>query len=196
MVLLSILFFGMAAWNVGIVDAPTSNWQTTGTESFYVDLGSNQTVQYAYFWVKSGNATTTVYSREPGNWENVGQFALQDRATDYSTVQAINLGSTSTRYLKFNVTAMDYDSRPDFYWSVPNPSDREPSPFIEVKEIGLAGQNNQQIPILSLTGENADSSVTRMADEQGKLEFPPTYMSSMYFDEVYFARSAENFVNG
>jgi dolichyl-phosphate-mannose--protein O-mannosyl transferase len=196
MVLLSILFLGLAAWNVGIVDAPVNNWQTTGTESFYVDLGENQNVQYAYFWVKSGNATVTIYSGAPENWETVGQFALQDRATDYSTVQAITLGSTSTRYLEINITAMNYDSRPDFYWSVPNPSDREPSPFIEVKEIGLAGLNNQQIQILSLTGENADTSITRLADEQGKLEFPPTYMSSMYFDEVYFARSAENLVNG
>jgi hypothetical protein len=124
----------MAAWNVGTVDAPVNNWQTTETEIFYVDLGSNQNVQYAYFWVKSGNATVTIASGAPGNWEYVGQFALQDRGTDYSTVQAITLGSTSTRYLEFNVTAVNYDSRPDFYWSVPNPSDREPSPFIEVKE--------------------------------------------------------------
>ena len=34
-----------------------------------------------------------------------------------------------------------------------------------------------------------------MVDEQNKLEIPPTYMSKMYFDEVYFARSAENYVN-
>lgn len=195
MVLLSILFLGMAAWNVGAVDAPITNWQTTGTEIFYVDLGSNQNVQYAYFWVKSGNATVTIASGTPGNWEYIGKFALQDRATDYSTVQAITIGSNSTRYLEFNVIAVNYDSRPDFYWSVPNPSDREPSPFIEVKEIGLAEANNRQIPILSVTVEDADSTVTRLADEQGKLEFPPTYMSSMYFDEVYFARSAENFVN-
>jgi len=101
MVLLSILFFSMAAWNVGIVDAPSqlaNHWN----ESFQLDLGTNQTVQYAYFWVKSGNATVTIYSGAPDNWENVGNspFRTNHRLLD---CQTITLGSTSTRYLEFNI---------------------------------------------------------------------------------------------
>jgi dolichyl-phosphate-mannose-protein mannosyltransferase len=196
MILLSIVFFGMAAWNVGTVDAPVTKWESTQNQSFYVDLGSSQNVQYAYFWVKSGNASVTVYSGSPGNWNYIGEYALQDRATDYATPQTIQLSSVSTQYLMFNVTAVNYDSRPDFYWSVPNPSDHEPSPYIEVSEIGVAGANNLQLPIVDIVGENnTDSTITKLADEQGKLEIPPTYMSKMYFDEVYFARSGENFAD-
>ena len=43
-VLLSILFFGMAAWNVGRIDNPVTSFQSTTHTSFYIDLGSNQQV--------------------------------------------------------------------------------------------------------------------------------------------------------
>ncbi len=195
--MLSIVFFGIAVWNVGEVKAPVTNWQSTTTQNFYIDLGSVQQVQTAYFWVPSGNATVDVYYGSPGNWTYFGHLnqGLQDRATDYMVQQDLSL-SINTRYLEFNVTAEVYDSRPDFYWSVPNPSDKEPSPFIEVSEIGLSNQANQQIPIVGITGENStDATLNKMVDEQSSLEIPPTYMSKMYFDEVYFARSAIEFVN-
>ncbi len=60
-VMLSIVFFGIAAWNVGSINAPVTNWQATTQESFYINLGSSQQVQTVYFWVKSGNATVGVY---------------------------------------------------------------------------------------------------------------------------------------
>jgi dolichyl-phosphate-mannose-protein mannosyltransferase len=194
MVLLSIVFFGIAVWNVGEVKAPLTDWQSTTQQSFYVDLGSSQQVQTAYFWVPNGNATVDVSWGAPGNWSYIRAFALQDRATDYMVQQDLPL-NVNTRYLEFNVTAESYDSRPDFYWSVPNPSDREPSLFIAVSEIGVANPSNQQILIVGITGENnTDTTLSRLIDEQGILEIPPTYMSKMYFDEVYFARSAIEFV--
>ncbi len=159
-------------------------------------MGSNQQVQNVYFWVHSGNATVKVYSGAPGNWSSQGQFVLQPRGTDYSVYQTMGLGVT-TQFLEFNVTAVNYDSQPMFSnWGVTNPTDQPLSPFIQVTEIGVENQTNQQIPIVSITGENTtDPTLGRLVDEQSKLEIPPTYMSKMYFDEVYFARSAENYVN-
>jgi dolichyl-phosphate-mannose-protein mannosyltransferase len=195
-VLLSIVFFGIAAWNVGLVNSPVTNWQSIQQESFYVNLGSNQHVQTVYFWVKSGNASVTVYSGSPENWSYIGRFVLQPRGTDYSSQQKLTL-NVDTQYLEFNVQPVTYDSRPMFSnWGITNPTDQDPSPFIQVSEIGLENQSNQQIPIVGITGENAtDSTLNMLVDEQNKLEIPPTYMSKMYFDEVYFARSAENYVN-
>src|ERR1035437_7064255 len=195
-VLLSIVFFGIASWNVGSIAYPVTNWQSTASESFYVNLGSNQQVQNVYFWVYSGNASVAVYSGVPGNWSSQGQFSLQPRGTDYSVYQTIGLGVT-TQFLEFNVTAVNYDSQPMFSnWGVTNPSDQPLSPFIQVAEIGVESQTNQQIPIVAITGENTtDPTLGKLIDEQNNLEIPPTYMSKMYFDEVYFARSAENYVN-
>ena len=197
MILLSIVFFGIAVWNVGEVKAPVTNWQSTTTQYFYIDLGSVQHVQTVYFWVQSGNASVEVSLGTPGNWSHTGQLTngLQPRATDYQVQQSITL-DVNTRYLEFNVSAQNYDSRPNFYWSVPNPSDQEPSPFIAVSEIGVSNPANEQIPIVDITGENGtDTTLTKLVDEQGLLQIPPTYMSKMYFDEVYFARSAIEFVN-
>jgi dolichyl-phosphate-mannose-protein mannosyltransferase len=194
--LLSIVFFGITVWNVGSIEYPTTSWQSTQQESFYINLGSNQQVQNVYFWVHSGNATVNVYSGFPGNWSYIGQFVLQPRGTDYSVYQTF-LANANTQYLEFNVSAVNYDSQPMFSnWGITNPSDKPATPFIQVSEIGVESQNNQQIPITEITGENTtDSTLIKMVDEQNKLEIPPTYMSKMYFDEVYFARSAENYVN-
>jgi hypothetical protein len=141
-VLLSILFFGLAASNVGRLDAPVTDWQSTTTSSFYVDLGSNQQVKDVYLWVKSGNATATVYSGSTDNWGYVGNYSLQGRATDYSVQPKLSL-NVETRYLRFDIVAVTYDSRPDFSsWAVSNPSDKDPSPFIEITEIGVESASN------------------------------------------------------
>ena len=159
-------------------------------------MGSQQQVQTVYFWVHSGNATVNVNSGVPENWSYIGQFALQPRGTDYSVYQSLTV-NVNTQYLEFNVSAVNYDSQPMFSnWGITNPSDQPATPFIQVSEIGVESQNNRQIPITAVTGVNTtDSTLGNLVDEQKKLEIPPTYMSKMYFDEVYFARSAENYVN-
>ncbi len=197
MVLISIVFFGIAVWDVGEINAPVTNWQSTTPQTFFIDLGSAQQVQSVYFWVASGNASVSVYSGTQGNWSYIGQFnsGLQPRATDYMVQQSLTL-NVNSQYLEFQVTPEIYDSRPNFYWSVPNPTDKEPSPFIEVSEVGISNPDNRQIPIIGITGENnTDASLPNLVDEQSSLQIQPTYMSKMYFDEVYFARSAIEFVN-
>jgi dolichyl-phosphate-mannose-protein mannosyltransferase len=194
-VLLSVLFFSIATWNVGLAQAPVTTWQGTQKESFYVDLGESQQVRSVYFWVKSGNATVDVYSGSLGNWSHVSQFILQPRGTDHSSWQSCSFNA-ATRYLRFEVQPVLYDSRPMFWWSTPNPSDKEPQPFAEVSEIGVLSQSNQQIPITQIIGENSSNpNLSKLVDEQNLVQIPPTYMSQTYFDEVYFARSAENYLN-
>ena len=194
--MLSIIFFGIASWNIGSFNAPVTNWESTQQTSFYVNLGSTQHVQNVYFWVRSGNATVQVYSGTPENWSRLGQFVLQPRGTDYSVYQSLSL-NVDTQFLDFNVTAVNYDSQPMFAnWGITNPSDKLPAPYIQVSEIGLESQTNQQVSIVGITGENTtNATLTKLVDEQNSLEIPPTYMSKMYFDEVYFARAAEDYAN-
>ena len=107
---LSIVFFSIAAWNVGAIQYPVTTWQSTTSESFYVNLASTQQVQKVYFWVKSGNASVTVYSGSPENWTNVGEFSLQPAGTDYNTFQSCTINSDS-QFLRFDVNATNYDSK-------------------------------------------------------------------------------------
>ncbi|MDR0493338.1 MAG: glycosyltransferase family 39 protein [Nitrososphaerota archaeon] len=196
-VLLSTLFFGIAAWNLGEIQAPLTGWECTTQASFYVDVGSVQYIQTAYFWVKSGNASVTIYSGMPGgNWSELGSVALAPRGTDYS-IQTSFTVNAETQFLRFDVEAATYDSRPNFAdWGITNPSDKDPSPYIKLTEIGLSDPSNTQIVIASIGGlNNTDTTLGALVDEQAVLQIPPTYMSKMYFDEVYFARSAEELAN-
>jgi hypothetical protein len=195
-VLVSIVFFGIAVWNVGSINYPVTNWQATQPESFYVNLGSVQQVNTVYFFVKSGNASASIYSGSPGNWTFIGNYSLQAGATDYSVFQTCPVNA-NTQYLSFYVQPVTYDSRPMFSnWDITNPSDQAPSPFIQVSQIGVQSQSNKQIPILSITGENTtDPTLPKLVDDQSSLQIPPDYMQKMYFDEVYFARAAEDYVN-
>jgi len=196
-VLISVVFFGIAVWNVGSSNYPTTSWQATQPESFYVNIGGTQNIKTVYFWVHTGNASVMIYSGSPGNWTFVAEpdGGLQPAAIDYSDVESCNINA-NTQFLSFYVRPTDYDSRPDFYWSVPNPSDKLPSPFIQISQIGLQSQSNQQIPIVSITGENtSDRTLPSLINAQNKLQIPPTYMTQMYFDEIYFARAAQEYLH-
>jgi dolichyl-phosphate-mannose--protein O-mannosyl transferase len=195
-ILISVVFFGIAAWNVGSIQYPQTSWQSTQNESFYINLGSTQQVKTVYCWVVSGNGTANISSGTPGNWNNLGSLVLEPAGTNYQVFVSLDV-NTNTQYLSFNITSADYDSRPMFSTSgITNPSDNEPSPFLKISEIGIQSQNNEQIKIAGITGENTtDPTLTKMVDEQNSLQIPPTYMEKMYFDEVYFARSAENYLH-
>lgn len=194
-VVLALVFFSVATWNLGLAQAPVTNWQGTEKQYFYIDLGEVQSVKTVYFWVKNGNGTVKLYSGPTSNWSYVGQFNLQSLGTDYSSWQSGSF-TINAQYLRFEVQPVLFDSRPNFWWDVLNPSDKEPQPFVEVSEIGVLSQSNQQIPIERIVGENAsDDGLSKLVDEQSLVQVPPTYMSQTYFDEVYFARSATNYLN-
>jgi dolichyl-phosphate-mannose--protein O-mannosyl transferase len=195
MVLLSVLFFSIAAYNLGEINYAQSYWENTSNSAFYVDLGSSQQVQTVYFFVRQGNATVQAYSGSPGNWNYVGEKSLESDDRDFYKFYDLTL-NVDTQYIAFNVTAQEYDSRPQFYWVISNPSDQDPSPYVAVTEIGLINSENQQVVIQSVTALNgSDTSISKLVDEQGSMELPPTYMSKMYFDEIYFARAAIEFAN-
>ena len=139
-VILSLVFFSVASWNLGLAEAPVTSWQGTEEKSFYIDLGEVQPVKTVYFWVKNGNGTVKVYSGSTSNWTYVGQFNLQSLGTDYSSWQSGSFDITA-HYLRFEVKPVLFDSRPNFWWVVPNPSDKEPQPFVEVSEIGVLSQS-------------------------------------------------------
>jgi dolichyl-phosphate-mannose--protein O-mannosyl transferase len=64
-----------------------------------------------------------------------------------------------------------------------------------VAEITVLGQDYKRVPVASVVGENASSQdLSRLNDEQNLVECPPTYLSETYFDEVYYVRTAENYL--
>jgi dolichyl-phosphate-mannose-protein mannosyltransferase len=176
-VVLVIVFFSIAAWNLGMTNVPLTTWQTTENKSFYVSLGGIENVGAAYFLVKSGNATVEVYTGSPGNWSYSGVFTIEG----YYVWSKLDI-SRSTQHLRF-----------DFQ---PQPSSFSPPSYVEIAEMAVSSQDNQKLAINEIASENAsDPSLSRLIDEQASVQIPPTYLSETYFDEIYFVRTAENYLH-
>jgi dolichyl-phosphate-mannose-protein mannosyltransferase len=176
-VVLVIVFFSIAAWNLGMTNVPLTTWQTTENKSFYVNLGGIENVGAAYFLVKSGNATVEVYTGSPGNWSYSGVFTIEG----YYVWSKLDI-NRSTRHLRF-----------DFQ---PQPSSFSPPSYVEIAEMAASSQDNQKLAINEIASENpSDPSLSRLIDEQASVQIPPTYLSETYFDEIYFVRTAENYLH-
>jgi dolichyl-phosphate-mannose--protein O-mannosyl transferase len=166
---LSILFFSLAVWNLGLTQTPITTWQATENETFHIVLWEPASVGTVYFLVKNGSANVQVYTGSPGNWGDSRSFAI---STSYYSWREFNINSV-TRYLRF-----DFEQG-----------------SIEVAEMALLSQNNQRIEIAEINGENtSDPNLSHLFDEQDLVQCPPTYMSETIFDEVYFVRTAENYL--
>jgi len=65
----------------------------------------------------------------------------------------------------------------------------------EICEIIVVNTENKIIPINSIKGMGISTEILRnLIDEQDRVEYPPTYMSETYFDEIYYVRTAEEHI--
>jgi dolichyl-phosphate-mannose-protein mannosyltransferase len=166
---LSIVFFSLAVWNLGLTQAPITTWQTTENEAFYIDLGEPASVGTVYFLVKNGSADVQVYTGSPGDWSDSRSFAIP---TSYYSWSEVNINS-GTQYVRF-----DFEQA-----------------SIEVAEMALLSQDNQRIAITAVNSENTtDPNLAKLIDEQSLVQCPPTYLSETIFDEVYYVKTAENYL--
>ena len=62
-VLLAVVFFSIAAWNLGATQIPTNSTTLTAGQSFYVNLGNSTNVKYLIVLLDVGAYNFTVSSR-------------------------------------------------------------------------------------------------------------------------------------
>jgi dolichyl-phosphate-mannose--protein O-mannosyl transferase len=166
---LCIIFFSVAIWNLGLTQVPLTNWQANENKTFYIDLGKPESVGTVYFLVKNGSANVQVSTGSPGNWSDSRSFAIPTSYYSWSEV-TINSG---TQYVRF-----DFEQA-----------------SIEVAEVAVLSQDNQRITITAINSEGAsDPNLAKLVDEQSLVQCPPTYLSETIFDEIYFVRTAENYL--
>jgi dolichyl-phosphate-mannose-protein mannosyltransferase len=169
---LSIVFFSLAVWNLGISQAPVTSWQTTGNEAFYIDLGEQTSVGTVYFLVKNGLANVQVYTGSPERWSNSGSSL--SISSSYYSWKEVDINSI-TRYLRF---------------------DFQPQSYIELAEVAVLSSASQMIAVTAVTGEgDSDPNLSRLIDEQNLVQLPPTYLGETFFDEIYYVRTAEQYLN-
>ena len=167
---LSSVFFLIAAWNLGMRDVPLSTWHASEGKSFYIDLGSPKKVDSVYILLKRGSIKLAVYSGYPGNWSRKITASMHD----YYSWRKIRVNH-KTQFIRF---VFERSSG-------------------EIAEIAVLDEEGRKIAISAIRGENHEdnTALRRLIDEQEKAECPPTYMSETYFDEIYYVRTAEEYIN-
>jgi dolichyl-phosphate-mannose-protein mannosyltransferase len=166
---LSVIFFSIATWNLGMTQVPLTTWQTTKNKSFYIAFNKLEDVSSVYFLIKQGSANAIVYTGSPGNWGDNRTFEIK---FSYYSWNKLDINS-NTQYIRF-----------DFQ-----------QPSIEIAEIAALNQDNQRITINAVASEAApDANLSKLIDEQSFVQCPPTYVSETYFDEIYYVRTAEQYL--
>ena len=169
---LSIIFFSVAIWNLGLTQTPVTTVQLSAGQSFYLDFGIQRDVGSVFFLLKDGSYNVTLYTGAPGNWTQA-KTATSDY--EYYKWKEISLYQTA-QYIRVDV----------------GQSSSEPI----IAESAVTNSENQQITITAITNlEFGNPNVHNLIDEQDKVQLPATYMSRTYFDEIYFVRTAEQYLH-
>jgi len=143
--------------------------QSTGGGVFYVDLGSVKNVSAVYILVKQGSINYEIYSGQPGSW-NFKRAGSVDNYYQWLEVRIDDL----TQFVRFVLQASNG----------------------EIAEISALDSGGKKIVVKAVRSEySEDPSLIRLIDEQDKIECPPTYESQTYFDEIYYVRTAEDYLN-
>ncbi len=179
MAVMTSVYLVVALINLGGTDVPQTPWKPTKVnESFIVDLGKKQDVKrISYYdalgdgWYASGNYIVQ-YLDETGNYKLIGNLEKKDVFTwKYIDV------NISTERLKFIVE----------------------KPGGTLNEIGIFGSDRNtplKVNIIDKNQEKEDDGrIENLFDEQKFARFSPSYMTSTYFDEIYHARTAYEFIH-
>ncbi|MCW4005921.1 MAG: phospholipid carrier-dependent glycosyltransferase [Candidatus Bathyarchaeota archaeon] len=161
----------VATWNLGVNQAPITTAQFSSDDSFYVDLGEEVPVDSVLFLLKDNSYNLSLYKGSPENWQAV---TSNWEKSEYYKWDQIGFSQT-TQYIKVEFGA---------------------SSNAVISEMTASTSDNEQIPITTIVNLSSENvKVQNLVDEQDKIQLPITYMSQTYFDEIYFARTAEQYLN-
>jgi dolichyl-phosphate-mannose-protein mannosyltransferase len=169
--LLSVVFFSLAFWNLGFTQTPVTTQKFTAEDSFYLDLGSANNVGSIHFLLKDGSYAVTVYTGTPGDWK----FVSTSNFSDYYKWNSVGI-QQNVQFIKVNFND---------------------SSNAVVAEVAVSDSSHNQLNIQTVVGLGSleNSTLHSLIDEQDRVHLPATYMSQTYFDEIYFVRTAEQYLN-
>jgi dolichyl-phosphate-mannose-protein mannosyltransferase len=181
-VFLCIVFFSVATWNVGMIQTPITTAQFSPGQSFIIDLGSANDVKSVDLLLKNGYFNLTVSVGSPDNWQVIAPNSLYP----YNDAQ----NSWSVEYYKWYEVNVQQTTR-----YVKIAFNQAPS-SAEIAEVSVISTDNQQIAVTGVDSlDSGNQNLAILIDEQDKVQYPATYMTQTYFDEIYFVKSAEQYLN-
>lgn len=165
--IITLAFLVTALSNLGFSEVPTTTMMMSRGDIFTIELGVSRIVDSAMILIKRGDITLSISTGSPINW-NIGAVEL---IQGYYSWHKIPLNEESS-YIRFE--AEDGGAE-----------------LVEICFMDIEGERLKIVSINAMAGEGFE----RLIDEQGKISLPISYMSETYFDEVYFVRAAEDYLN-
>lgn len=176
--LLLCVYSFIAFLNLGSPKSPRTGWKPAAqSESFIIDLGGKQDVKYiSCFGGISGEGRYDLeYSQDGTNW-------MKDRALIPSL---------------FAWKRTEYDFSAAFIRLTVE------IPGSTLYEAGIWGEENNMYRLLRVKNiipvkisPLSEGSPANLFDEQAAVPFTPSFYNSMYFDEIYTARTAYEYLHG
>ncbi|MFB0522955.1 MAG: phospholipid carrier-dependent glycosyltransferase [Candidatus Bathyarchaeia archaeon] len=168
-VTLSLVFLLTSTWNLGMNNVPISTWRADEGGDFYLDLGNVEEIREIHFLIKRGEVKLKIYTGHPGNWGEEKKASFDG----YYRWREINI-CNRTQFVRFVF-------------------ERSAGEIAEIAFSDGKGRKTAVAAIVSSKGE--EKALGRLVDEQEKVKFPLTYMSQTYFDEIYYVRTVEDYMN-
>ncbi|MFZ5986079.1 MAG: phospholipid carrier-dependent glycosyltransferase, partial [Bacillota bacterium] len=178
---MTLIYLVIALYNLGDLKVPTTSWlPSVPGESFTVDLGKNATLSRVYFYCGLGSdrdaeaKLRVEYLDESQNFKHLATIEKKD----IFIWKYIDVAPVNTNKLKFIVDVAGGT----------------------LNEIGIVETGSTEpIKNIKVIEKNVESrsqgSVENLFDESDKFAFRPSYKNSMYFDEIYHARTAFEFIH-
>ena len=167
-VAISALFFLIAAFNLGQITIPSTAWRVQ-EDYVTLTLDGNRTVSTVYLLVNTDKDITVSIATPSGSgWVAVNGF------------------NKHGYYVWLNATINQTTDRVRFRFYLPAD---------DILEIAVIDSSQQLVGIRSVKSDSGDSTISKLVDEQGLVEVPPTYRSETYFDEDLFVRAAKEYLN-
>ena len=170
-VILCVVFFSIATYNLGFTQTPVTQTPLYAGQSFFLDLGNQSSVGSAYFLIYDGSYNISVYTGTPENWQIASSNVSY---SDYYKWNEVDI-SRITQYIRVDINV---------------------SSNAILDEVAVTNSSKQQIVVANISSlDSPGSNLHNLIDEQNKVQFPITYMSRTYFDEIYFVRTAEQYLH-
>jgi len=169
MIAFSSIFLSVASFDLGLTRIPTSAWHASGGESVYLELEFHAHVTSVYVLIgDSDYLGLHLYALGPVGLVDVG--FLGDGG--YYEWKGLDINTTTDSLM------MQFDGSGD------------------INEIVMIDGTKKILNISQIRCEGGDESgVGRLIDEQEYFEDPPTYLSETYFDEIYYVKTAQQYLD-
>ncbi len=180
MLSMTLIYLIVALINLGSFKVPQTGWRPANSgESFTIDLGSEKALSRVYYYLGlterqyEGSRYRVEYADASGRFQPLSTV----ETNDFYKWKYINV-SVKAKYLKFIAD----------------------SPGGVINELGIFEKSSSKplgnFRILDKKTSSIDSgSVENLFDEQKTIEYSPSYLTSTYFDEIYHARTAYEYLH-